>query len=458
MGIPADRMIGTETTLQYFHGLFLSSWKCFLALPHICWFVFLRVPLRWLRIQARPQPREDRGCARRIAVQASFTEPRLKGLWAPVAELLGPQRTVLITRTRNTLSGDRPGYASVACDDLPFSLHEFYRHAGSAIKTLRRPVRTAVRDCGLRSGAELLVLNGLIGRILLIAQVRTALRLARPSAVVLACDQEPFDGSIGQVAEQMGIPSFTFVHGAFGVHAVSGYTPVNADYILTWGDYQKDLLLQRGVEERRILVTGCQRLEPFVRAGGDTKPGFAKKADILVGFTTLAPENWRVWSESLIELHRLLPEYRLICRLHPSSRVGRAQFRELTEHGDGLVVMESRERELRECISDSEAVIVQSGSLALDAVFMGKPLFVYDSYDSGERDIGCDMVEQGAAVYATTPKEMADRIREYLGNGQTREDLISRGREFVRKYVSCVGEEAARRTVQAILERTPRSS
>lgn len=432
----------------------------FFVLLLICWFVFLRAPQRWLKTLMAFRPRGDLSGPGRIAVQV-FAEARFSGLWAPVVRLLGLQKTVLLTSNRGTLPIDWSDYASVNCDDMPFSLLEFFRHTTTAIRTLRRPLRDAMRGCGLESGSELLMLHELVGWILPLMQIRAALRLTKPSAVLLLYDQGVWWGGLALVAEQMGIPSFTFTHGAFGAYSASDFAPLNARYILAWGDHQRELLARGGVDEKRILVTGYPRFDSSMvrrRVRDDMAPEPAVKPAILVGFTTLAQGHRHVWSQSLIELHRLLPEYRLVCRLHPSTKTRREQFKELTEHGEGLTVTESHEMSLNDCISESEAVLVHTSTLALDALLMGKPLFVYDSYDSGVMDVSYDMVEQGAAVYATTAKEMAARIREYLGNNQKREDLISRGREFTRKSVSYVGQEAVRRTVRAILERTGSSS
>ena len=275
------------------------------------------------------------------------------------------------------------------------------------------------------------------------------MRACKPRLLFSPFDQGiDYGGPINLVAENLGLPTYTLVHGAFGTYSAQGFTSLNAHYVFVWGDMQRDLFRQAGVDEDRIIVAGCQRLglselpspdeaRESVRCLGLEVNG----PIILVGFTVIPEKDRKTWVHAVSSLHEKLPGASFLCRLHPSQN--KQNYSSILQENSRLKIIESSEISLGDCMVAADLVIAHTSTIGFDALFYKKLLAVYDPYPTKFVDITYDIVEYGAALYAQEPFDMAEQINQIFHDKSKSIELHERANEFLKYYLTAQGDEAA---------------
>ncbi len=94
--------------------------------------------------------------------------------------------------------------------------------------------------------------------LLLIDRFAEMLQCLAPKAVVVDEEVTPFNKTLVQTANSLGVPTLCFEHGA-PVESV-GSVPSSATVVLVWGDPSREQLRSWGVPDKKIRLTGAPQL------------------------------------------------------------------------------------------------------------------------------------------------------------------------------------------------------
>jgi hypothetical protein len=86
--------------------------------------------------------------------------------------------------------------------------------------------------------------------------------------VVTLCDAHPHENAITCAAIGKGISTFTNQHGMVG----DLFAPVMSDRIFVWGDVSKNELIEIGVDQAKVIVTGKVELVPAPKTESIRQP------------------------------------------------------------------------------------------------------------------------------------------------------------------------------------------
>ncbi len=287
-------------------------------------------------------------------------------------------------------------------------------------------------------------------------------RHLQPRALVVPWDREPLSAVLCAALGARGVPTVSFVHGAFGVQNHRSFLPLGARYLFTWGEVQNELLQAAGVAPERLLPVGVfeprparQVLSSGERAGRLAELGLETgRPVVLVGLTCLTERDRPVWARLLQELSARLPGAVVAARLHPSN--SRAQFADLLPQSPRLRVVDDRQLSAAQSLALADAVLVDSSSFGFDAVQRALPVVVLRPPDgSGLLTVMREVALAGAAAFARDVAEAAGALERLLTDPAEQAALVARAEAFTRRYVCAYGQEALARALEA-LERIAR--
>lgn len=194
-----------------------------------------------------------------------------------------------------------------------------------------------------------------------------------------------------QVANKFGVATFVHQHGALGQK--HGFLPLTAKYMVVWDERNKLKLTSWGLEPDRIIVGGYderykpikESLKPWVREAVRKEFGLDDRPIIL--FSPYTFSNFGDGSEKEIHhgitmiqeaIRRLsFDRHNIIVKLHPSSK-DLSYWEWWAEYSDVSCTI-IKDYNPYELIYASEAVVVQSSTLAIDGLRLGKKVITIDS-------------------------------------------------------------------------------
>lgn len=188
----------------------------------------------------------------RILVTWFQSTPRYDELLLPVLEELENGSYAVVFGRPNVVSCLPPGVPGARWEQvMAFDQRAWRAEYRRCRPEWERRLRSVCRGFRLPEGAfELLSLN------LVLASQRVAgfsefLKRSRPSVVVTEYDRNHLWSCLVLAANRLGIRTVTLVHGVMEQDAF-GFSPVLADTILCWGEFDRAKLLAAGERPRRL--------------------------------------------------------------------------------------------------------------------------------------------------------------------------------------------------------------
>ncbi|MFJ6280542.1 hypothetical protein [Arthrobacter subterraneus] len=252
---------------------------------------------------------------------------------------------------------------------------------------------------------------------------------AKVKLVIVDFDRAGYGRPIVYWAKRAGIPIVTLVHGS---PVATTYMPILADSVLVWGECQRNWL-KRLAPEVPVHEIGRSDVEFEDRWSG--------RVDRLVichsGEALTGLEEQRL--NALIE-RGLERGWVIRLRVHPSWGVkamgpGWAGVQNASSSASPLGLS------LKEDLTDRDVVVVVSSSAAVDAIFLGVPVFVIADED---RALACDVEEIRRASEPLAEELIAGGQMEVLF-GRLRKLKILRS-----TIVTYTGQDAKARLADAI--------
>lgn len=158
-------------------------------------------------------------------------------------------------------------------------------------------------------------------------EMRKVLSQLKPKAIVMTEELLPSSRTLCIVARNLGIKMFVLQHGAINAY----YTPVSADYFISWGQTSTHQMSLLGVEKERILTLGSPAHDYFTSVERDSARTKLLKSLNLPDYPTFVffsngNDPVRNTMEALVGCKKWLScaakslkgKYNVVVRLHPN--------------------------------------------------------------------------------------------------------------------------------------------
>jgi len=389
----------------------------------------------------------------RVLVDVASTGHNCRRIWEPIARRLGADRVVLLVPAQAARPGGMDGFEWVSPARFPVDWSRWRAEvdAGYAdwIARARGLGAQRVTDRGARRLAGTIALQALR-----VHQAKAVLEFYRPSALLSLADRGASGAPLVGAARRLGVPTLTILHCPAGSTFGRTFLPLNADRLLVWGEYQREVFQEFGLPAHRIAIVGCPGMER--PASADTRGaadrlralGVPDRRRRVLALTGPMRDEWRsAWFREIVHAARRLPEAAFVVRVHPSERA--AFYRSRVDGLDNLAVLENAAARLDETLSAVDAVVVHGSSVGLDALVHGKDLFVLDCLPFTLGTMR-EVLAAGGAARAASGSELAAALAGAWKELSPAEARRRAGRAFVERFLAAYGDEAARRVVAEI--------
>jgi hypothetical protein len=387
------------------------------------------------------------------------TQDRLRGFWYPIFEK-SPNRfkKTLVLSCNGIEQYVNDSKKIIYTSRLKGNALEVLKWDNKNRKFLQKQINAICAKHNLSKSSTFAIYNTILASVILIEQYHQLFKVDKPCGFLTIDDQHVHGAVICNILNSYNIPTYTQIHGAIGVQSMVDFIPINAKYVLCWGNYMKKLFLNEGVAESSLIVTGCQRARKQTKLSTESIYGIKRKIGITVndlrkpiilfGFTRLITKNW---IQDIIELKKGLGyEFQLTGRLHPSTTL--SEVKEIKNVlGNEIIILESSDLKLKEHISIADYIIIDSSTLGFDALIQEKTVIVLDSNtELKTQDVMYDLLRANAAILCRSTKEVV----EFLHSEKTQSDLRLNSANFVRNYISNYDEQAAVKIIEEIAAKT----
>lgn len=382
------------------------------------------------------------GLADRVLFTWEKSTPRLNELILPiVAELPSTKRTVLFSRPE-VAQQVGAGIGAVSWTDfVHFSRMEWRQEYSRCRPEWNKRVKRVAAGLGLPNGAEEMLTLELLLASQRIAGCIETLRQETPALIVTEYDRNYLWSCLILAARKLGIPCITLQH---GVTESVGFSPVLADKIVVWGEFDRDKLIAAGEDPGKIMIGGCPRLTRECAAGVD-------ESRIKLGLDPDMPTILYATSP-LVEY---VPDVEMFCeavdtagrvaglvRLHPSDPI--SNYESIRRRHPGVVFSENSAASLDECLAAANLVVVRSSGVGSDALIKRRPVVVMNpnaSLAGHDRDL----VEAAGCPHARSVADLVDIFREVSADDRST-PLSPEAEQYVARFCAFFGGEAAKRT------------
>jgi hypothetical protein len=282
-----------------------------------------------------------------------------------------------------------------------------------------------------------------------IAGCLEALRREAPELIVTEYDRNYLWSCLVLAAKQLGIPSVTLQHGVIEQDPI-GFSPLLADSIIVWGEFDRDKLVTAGENPERILIGGCPRLTR--EFSSDPSRSRAKlglePAPTTVMYATSPVPEFIPDVEMFCDAVDAVDDVAGLVRLHPSDSL--AKYESMRQRHPQVVFSENSAASLDECLAAASLVVVRSSGVGSDALIKKRPAVVLNPNDTlVGHDL--DLVETAGCLHARSAADLVEVIRCFVNSGPTPAS-VEKAERYVGRFCAYFGDEAAVRTASLIRE------
>jgi hypothetical protein len=258
----------------------------------------------------------------------------------------------------------------------------------------------------------------------------------KPSGVVTEFDRNHISNVLISCARKYRIKTITLTH---GVICDYGFTPVLADYIFCWGNFQKKQLIEQGISSERILITGNPLIKSYrnhtTNVNGEYKIGFA-----------ISPESSnRKMIESFISAIEKINGIEGIIKLHPS--LSKTDFLWITNLSSKTIVLSSDEITNGDFFEKVDLLIIHQSGIANEALSSGIPVVIYapEGYYTGFQR---ELIEVARCQAATNDKELKMIVNSFIDNPN---EFRNKSLQFTSNYLKNLFEMTGEKSIQSMI-------
>jgi len=293
-----------------------------------------------------------------------------------------------------------------------------------------------------------------------IANARAALAAFRPKVLVVGNDLTA-EGRAGcRVAAAEGVPSAAFMHGSISGDRLQRYHI--ADLIGVYAPAHRQVLVQHGLDARRIAVCGAPYLDSHPRQTGEVHPQLQAQLGLRNGtpwvlVATSGPgnrishEHHRQVIQQIKALAHAIRPVPLVVKLHRKDRA--EYYREALEghsHDKLIVVAEDTAgfpRNIFDWLQGCSLVLTGASTTAVEAMLMNVPVVTMDFCDE-IHDV--DFIDAGATLHVTTREGLLQAVRGLLGEPTPPAELNTRAQAYLTEAFDALDGQSSRRCAAAL--------
>ncbi len=218
--------------------------------------------------------------------------------------------------------------------------------------------------------------------------------------------------------------------------------PSNDSKEAVWGNITQKFILEHDIPNDEVIVTGSPKHDSYFI----NKKSKGNKNNVLIasnllaainysGNDTRAYERFETYLRKICEIIKKDPSKKIIIKLHPAR-----PYYDITPviHEIDPTIPIYRDEDIRILMEDCDVVISMNYStIVLDAMILNRPTMVILPEDQNyEEEIP---IIRKAALSISKIDEIESSINDLLYNETVRENLINKGNEFVKDYMSNQG-------------------
>jgi tetratricopeptide (TPR) repeat protein len=287
---------------------------------------------------------------------------------------------------------------------------------------------------------------------------RTLARTGRLEAVIVHEDVTGPARAFLEGVRPFGVPTVHVPHGLYADDQVVGanvHGAVLTDLVAVGGIAQRAWFVGRGVDPRRVVVTGnpaWDRLCRMTRAPGASL-GLAPGPVVTLGASWIGPQDayrrgvvahhercLRAALEAVRLLRDHLPAVRLVLKLHPSGAASDEEsLRRMAAAAEVGVDLVVRDR-APQVLAASDVLVTLPSTLAAEALLLGTPVVSPEFFYDGDAVLAVPATAEGIATAI---------LRVLAGWGQSR-DFAARRRDFLLRHNGPSDGRAAERVAHAV--------
>ncbi len=406
--------------------------------------------LRGIEPPSRFRPETPVGEAGGRVVLALISQRAYHADWVPVfLQELGLRRCRLVAQE---VGFNLPeGTSVLRWKDMPTLSMRTWRRSFRRVAQSWRASLSRLRGAGAIDGAaERSFFHGLLVSSQRIRRCGEFLRRCRPSAVVVEYDRNVRGSCLVLAARALGIPTFTLVHGV--INGPFGYTPVLADCILCWGEFQKRQLMEYGTPAHRVETVGFERLEPAIRADrGLARSGLGLPdvaAVAVLATNPIRPSERLKLARVFCEALERAAGVSGLVRLHPSEKL--ETYDAVRKAFPDVRFVANDEFSQDEILAAADVVVVHSSGFGSEAMAKGRCCVVLDAIEA-PLGHGRDLIELGGAPRADSAEELAAILEKFRSDPGFRTGLDRCRERFVRRMFAAFGKEAVSNIANVVL-------
>jgi hypothetical protein len=277
--------------------------------------------------------------------------------------------------------------------------------------------------------------------------VKEIVRTEKPDVIVTIDDRSPFGKTVNVISNSLGVPTLIVQHGIVHDQAIEG--EICSDKYAVFGYAFKDILIKRGGDPDKIVVTGQPRFDILVNKKYDKKLIYEKlninreKGIVFFASTDLSDTEKEMTVRGLFEAMKDFPDKQLVIKPHPSDdgEMFEDMIRELDPNA---IIVYS---DLYELLHACDVLLTTWSTVGLEAILIDKPVIVINLMDIAAAST---YVEKGAALEAKNAKDIKRTLKMVLYDPKTIEEMKINRKKYVMDYTYKSDGKASERVAQLI--------
>ena len=223
--------------------------------------------------------------------------------------------------------------------------------------------------------------------------------------------------------KQIGVKTVIIQHGTPNINSLHAFLPFEGNFFLAWGGFTRDFLVQHGMNDNRVILTGGIPFDRTLSLVPD-REAIASELGIdadkkWIVFTTQgvgsgnrpSPEEIFIGVSEVAKALLHNDEIELIYQVHPSQEI--SYINRIVEGVPGTSAKVCRYHDTEELMKASHGVITFFSTTAIDAVLLKKPLILINL--SSEDDY-LPFVKMGVAAGAYSSDEIHQCVQSIISD------------------------------------------
>ncbi|MHA2246028.1 MAG: CDP-glycerol glycerophosphotransferase family protein [Candidatus Hodarchaeales archaeon] len=229
--------------------------------------------------------------------------------------------------------------------------------------------------------------------------------------------------------------------------------PLQPDITAVYGPYYKQLLLDAGYSEEKILISGNPIYDQIHKLKRNISPeNILKKLNlaqdkkiIVYGTQTDIYDKAVEPLNTVINLGEKNPDFQLVIKVHPHEDVSHYQQ---FEEGAPIPVRVVKDINILSLLNVCNLYLTQFSTTILDALVLGKPVAVFNYSNKNKLP---RYMQTKAIIELTSPRHTEELIPKLLSGFQDQDQFITYCQEYLHDQIYKTDGKAAKRIVKAIL-------